>query len=226
MSTPNVSTGTPQIRVVVVDDDALVRKAVAMILGTAPDITVVGQAGDGREGLAVIREHRPDVVLTDIRMPVMDGLALIGELAAAADPTPVLALTTFNTDEYVVRAFALGAKGFLLKDADPAEMVGAIRAVHAGLPALSPGATQTLIDAVSSAAATATAPSTHLTDALTEREREVAVLLTAGYTNAEIGEKLFMALATVKANVTRIFTKLGVDNRVSAAMIIRDEGLL
>lgn len=213
-----------QIRIVVVDDDALVRKALAMILSNTPDMRVVGEAGDGRAGLDTIREQRPDVVLTDIRMPVMDGLEMLRELSAAGLTIPVLALTTFNTDEYVVQAFQWGAKGFLLKDADPAEMITAVRQVHAGLPALSPGATQTLIAAVTGGTH-AGRPTTHLTEALTDREREVAVLLAAGYTNAEIGEKLFMALATVKANVTRIFTKLGVDNRVSAAMLIRDEGL-
>lgn len=220
----STSVSPTPIRVVVVDDDALVRKMVAMILGGAPDIEVVAEASDGEEGLNALREHRPDVVLTDIRMPVMDGIAMLSEMQAAGDTTPVLALTTFNTDEYVVQAFQLGAKGFLLKDADPAEMIDAVRHVHAGRPALSPGATQTLIRAVTGGGSQRE-PTTHLTDALTEREREVAVLLAGGYTNAEIGEKLFMALATVKANVTRIFTKLEVDNRVSAAMIIRDEGL-
>lgn len=221
------SESRPEIRVVVVDDDALVRKAVVMILSTAPDITVAAEAGHGGEGLTAVRDHRPDVVLTDIRMPVMDGLALLRALADAGDSTPVLALTTFNTDDYVVQAFRLGAKGFLLKDADPDEMITAIRQVHAGSPALSAAATQTLIDVVSAHAPTAGAPSAPaLTAALTEREREVAVLLVGGDTNAEIGEKLFMALATVKAHVTRIFAKLGVDNRVSAAMIIRDEGLV
>lgn len=213
------------IAVLIVDDDALVRKAMSMILAAASDIEVVAEAGDGREGLAAIRAHRPDVVLSDIRMPVMDGLALLAELSAAGDTTPVLALTTFNTDEYVVAAFRLGAKGFLLKDADPAEMIAAIRQVHAGLPALSPGATQTLIDAVAEGGRTDRTTS-NLTSTLTEREREVAVLLAGGRSNAEIGDTLFMALATVKANVTRIYTKLGVDNRVSAAMIIRDEGLV
>lgn len=212
------------IAVLIVDDDALVRKAVSMILGTASDIEVIAEAGNGREALAAIREHRPNVVLSDVRMPVMDGLALLTELSAANDTTPVLALTTFNTDEYVVQAFRLGAKGFLLKDADPAEMVAAIRQVHAGLPALSPGATQTLIHAV--AKGRPDRGVSNLAAALTEREREVAALLAGGYSNAEIGDTLFMALATVKANVTRIYTKLGVDNRVSAAMIIRDEGLI
>lgn len=214
------------IRVVVIDDDALVRKAVGMICGTAPDVTLVGEAADGREGLAVMREMRPDVVLTDIRMPVLDGLGLLRELAAAGEATPVLALTTFNTDEYVVEALRLGARGFLLKDTDPGEIVAAIRQAHAGLPALSPAATQTLIRAATTATAAPTPSGPRRTDSLTERERDVAVLLARGATNAEIGDTLFLALATVKANVTRIFTKLGVDNRVSAAMVIRDEGLV
>lgn len=221
-----MTSDSPSIRVVVVDDDALVRKAVGMILAGAPDISVVAEAEDGRQGLAAVRDHRPDVVLTDIRMPELDGIGLVSELAAAGDPTPVLMLTTFNEDDYVVRAFQLGAKGFLLKDADPADMITAVRDVHAGRPALSPAATETLIHAVAAGRSTPQTPATHLTDAFTDREREVAVLLAGGRSNAEIGQELYMALATVKANVTRIYTKLGVDNRVSAAMIIRDEGLV
>jgi len=221
-----VTSDSPSIRVVVVDDDALVRKAVGMILAGAPDISVVAEAEDGRQGLAAVRDHRPDVVLTDIRMPELDGIGLVSELAAAGDTTPVLMLTTFNEDDYVVRAFQLGAKGFLLKDADPADMITAVRDVHAGRPALSPAATETLIHAVATARSAAQAPASHLTGAFTDREREVAVLLAGGRSNAEIGQELYMALATVKANVTRIYTKLGVDNRVSAAMIIRDEGLV
>lgn len=215
---------TPVVRVVVVDDDPLVRTALSMILAQADDIAVVAEAEDGEAGLAAIREHRPDVVLADIRMPGMDGLAMLAELAAVGDHTPVLTLTTFNADEYVVRAFQLGAKGYLLKDADPAEILASIRQVHAGLPAVSPAVAQTLIDAV--VRPSSGGPAQGRTDALTDREREVAVLLARGRTNAEIGEELFMALSTVKATVTRIFTKFGVDNRVAAAMILRDEGLV
>ena len=133
-------------------------------------------------------------------------------------------LTTFNTDDYVVRAFQLGAAGFLLKDADPREMVAAVRDVHAGRPALSAGAVETLIGTVHSTPAR-DHRARALVDTLTEREREVAVLLASGASNADIARQSHMAVATVKANMSRIFTKLGVDNRVSAAMLIRDAGL-
>lgn len=215
----------PMISVVVVDDDAMVRTAVRMILGNDPELSVVAEAADGREGLAVIGEHRPDVVLCDVRMPGMDGIALVEELAARGEDVPVIMLTTFNLDDYLVRAFRAGAKGFLLKDADPEEMISAVHDAHRGLPVLSPGATETLIANVVDAAPHGDAAAAAAVAGLTEREREVAVLLAEGYTNAEIGERLYLALATVKANVTRIFTKLGVDNRVAAAMRIRDAGL-
>lgn len=215
----------PVISVVVVDDDAMVRTAVRMILGNDPELSVVAEAADGREGLAVIGEHRPDVVLCDVRMPGMDGIALVEELAARGEDVPVIMLTTFNLDDYLVRAFRAGAKGFLLKDADPEEMISAVHDAHRGLPVLSPGATETLIANVVDAAPHRDAAAAAAVAGLTEREREVAVLLAEGYTNAEIGERLYLALATVKANVTRIFTKLGVDNRVAAAMRIRDAGL-
>lgn len=213
-----------QIRVIVIDDDPMVRTAVRMIMATAADVEVVADAGDGRAGLDLVREHRPDVVLCDIRMPRMDGLAVLTELQAAGDVTPVIMLTTFNTDDYVVRAFQLGAAGFLLKDADPREMVAAVRDVHAGRPALSAGAVETLIGTVHSTPAR-DHRARALVDTLTEREREVAVLLASGASNADIARQSHMAVATVKANMSRIFTKLGVDNRVSAAMLIRDAGL-
>lgn len=212
-----------KIRVLVVDDDPMVRTAVRMIMSTAPDMELVGEAGDGREGLRLIRDHAPEVVLCDIRMAGMDGLALLEELEAAGDDTPVIMLTTFNTDDHVVRAFRLGAKGFLLKDADPRDMVQAVRDVHAGRPALSAGVVETLIGTVHRQPVDTRA--VQLVDTLTEREREVAVLLASGASNADIARQAYMALATVKANVSRIFTKLGVDNRVSAAMLIRDAGL-
>ncbi len=212
-----------KIRVVVVDDDPMVRTAVRMIMSTAPDMELVGEAGDGREGLQLIRDHVPEVVLCDIRMSGMDGLALLEELVTSGDDTPVIMLTTFNTDDYVVRAFRLGAKGFLLKDADPRDMVQAVRDVHAGRPALSAGAVETLISTVHRAPVDTRA--VQLVDTLTEREREVAVLLASGASNADIARQAYMALATVKANMSRIFTKLGVDNRVAAAMVIRDAGL-
>lgn len=213
-----------RIRVIIIDDDPMVRTAVRMIMATADDVEVVGEAGDGRSGLVSAREHRPDVILCDIRMPDLDGIALLEEMQVAGDRTPVIMLTTFNTDDYVVRTFRLGAQGFLLKDADPREMVQAVRDVHAGHPALSTGAVETLIGTVHRAQ-TPDAGARARVERLTEREREVAVLLASGASNARIALQTHMAVATVKATMSRIFTKLEVDNRVSAAMTVRDAGL-
>lgn len=211
------------IAVLVVDDDALVRTGIRMILDLDADLRLAGEAADGAEALARIDELRPDVVLLDVRMPVLDGLGVLQRLAGRADAPAVVVLTTFNTDDYVLRALLAGARGFLLKDADPTDIIAAIKAAHRGDPALSPAVTQTVIRAATSAAGTNPVASA-LAATLTDREMEVAALLLAGRTNAEIGRQLSLGLATVKAHVTRIFTKLGVDNRVSAAMVLRDTG--
>ena len=216
---------TATIRVLLVDDDPMVRTGLKMILGGAPSIDVIGEAENGEVGLAMIASERPDVVLLDIRMPVLDGLAGLSRLKETGDTTRVAVLTTYHTDADALEALRHGAAGFLLKAADPAEMVAAVEAIHRGDPVLSPAVTGTVIAAVAGAAPT----DTRLTDvvtSLTDREREVAVLMARGKTNADIGADLFMSLATVKAHLTKVFTKLGVDNRVSAAMAIRDAGLL
>lgn len=212
------------ISVLLVDDDPLVRTGLRMILGLDADLTLAGEAADGEEALARIDETHPDVVLLDVRMPVLDGLGVLRRLQGHPDAPAVIVLTTFNTDDYVLRALAAGARGFLLKDADPTEMIAAVKAAHRGDPVLSPAVTATVIRAATAVPArdsTAVA----MVGELTDREREVARLLLAGRTNAEIGHRLAMSLATVKAHITRIFTKLGVDNRVSAAMVLRDAGL-
>lgn len=211
------------IRVVVIDDDAMVRTGLKLILGGDTGLEIVGEADNGDTGLSVVDDTNPDVVLLDIRMPVLDGLGFLERLPGRTPTPAVIVLTTFNTDDYVLRALRAGARGFLLKDADPPRMIEAINAVHRGDPVLAPSVTETLI-------ASATGSRPHPVQVpgiadLTEREREVARLLASGRTNSEIGERLYLSLATVKANVTRIFTKLGVDNRVSAAMLIRDAGL-
>ncbi|GGT35730.1 response regulator [Nonomuraea spiralis] len=211
------------IRVVIVDDDPMVRTGLRLILGGEPDLDLVGEAGDGREAMRVIRELRPDVVLMDIRMPVQDGLATTELLLSRPDPPRVLVLTTFDADDLVLRALRLGAGGFLLKDTPPAKMIEAVRAVANGEPVLSPSVTHQVI---------AAATGGHDPDArrdlarLTEREREVAIELARGSSNAEIAERLYVSVATVKANITRIFAKLGTDNRVLVAMKVRDAGLL
>jgi DNA-binding NarL/FixJ family response regulator len=225
-----VSAGPP-VRVLIVDDDALVRAALSMILGGVPDVRVVGEATDGAEVPAAVAAYAPDVVLMDIRMPRVDGLAATEALRAAPDPPEVLVLTTFDADEQVLRALRAGAGGFLLKDTPPAEIVAAVRRVAAGEATLSPAVTRKLIAHVT-APTLARAPDTRrdralrLLDGLTEREREVAVALGRGRTNAEISAELFMSVATVKAYVSRLLTKLDLNNRVQVALLVQDAGLV
>ena len=213
------------ITVALVDDDPMVRTGLNFILKGEDGIEVAWQASDGAEALTTLRDQPVDVVLLDVRMPGLDGLATLEELRGWQTRPRVIVLTTFNTDDYVVRALKLGADAFLLKDADPARLVEAIQRVAAGENVLAPDVTRTLIT-VATDAPTAGDPSARaLVAALTEREREVAVLMTQGLTNNQIGTRLHLSLASVKSHLTSMFTKLGVDNRVSAAMIIRDAGL-
>ena len=213
------------ITVALVDDDPMVRTGLNFILKGENGIDVAWQAGDGAEALTKLRDRPVDVVLLDVRMPGLDGLATLEELRGWQTRPRVIVLTTFNTDDYVVRALKLGADAFLLKDADPARLVEAIQRVAAGENVLAPDVTRTLIT-VATDAPTAGDPSARaLVAALTEREREVAVLMTQGLTNNQIGTRLHLSLASVKSHLTSLFVKLGVDNRVSAAMIIRDAGL-
>ncbi|KAB1911697.1 response regulator transcription factor [Micromonospora sp. AMSO31t] len=224
-------TAEPPVRVLIVDDDALVRAALSMILGGVPDLRVVGEATDGAEVPAAVAAYAPDVVLMDIRMPRVDGLAATEAVRAAPDPPEVLVLTTFDADEQVLRALRAGASGFLLKDTPPAEIVAAVRRVAAGEATLSPAVTRKLIAHVT-APAPARAPDTRreralrLLDGLTEREREVAVALGEGRSNAEISAELFMSVATVKAYVSRLLTKLDLNNRVQVALLVQDAGLV
>ncbi|MBQ1042528.1 response regulator transcription factor [Micromonospora sp. C32] len=219
------------VRVLIVDDDPLVRGALSMILGGVPDLAVVGEATDGAEVPEAVAAYAPDVVLMDIRMPRVDGLAATEALRATADPPEVLVLTTFDADEQVLRALRAGASGFLLKDTPPAEIVAAVRRVAAGEATLSPAVTRKLIAHVTG---TAPAPgpdpkrerAVRLLDGLSEREREVAVLLGRGRTNAEISAELFMSVATVKAYVSRLLTKLDLNNRVQVALLVQDAGLV
>ena len=213
------------ITVALVDDDPMVRTGLNFILKGEDGIDVTWQASDGAEALTTLRDQPVDVVLLDVRMPGLDGLATLEELRGWQTRPRVIVLTTFNTDDYVVRALKLGADAFLLKDADPARLIEAIQRGVAGENVLAPDVTRTLIT-VATDAPTAGDPSAQaLVAALTEREREVAVLMTQGLTNNQIGTRLHLSLASVKSHLTSMFTKLGVDNRVSAAMIIRDAGL-
>ena len=211
-------------RLLIVDDDPLVRSALTFMLGGQPDLEVVGEAGDGREGVTRAAELKPDVVLMDIRMPRLNGLDATRRLLASDDPPRVIVLTTFDADEYVVEALAAGADGFLLKDTPPPEVVDAIRKVAQGDPMLSPAVTRSLIRrvATSSRSPAAVARLAELTD----REREVALAVGRGLSNAEIAAALHLSVPTVKAHVSRLFDKLQVTNRVQIAILVHDAGLI
>jgi DNA-binding NarL/FixJ family response regulator len=214
-------------RVLLVDDDALVRAGLAMILGSAEDIHVVGEAADGAEAVEAVRRHRPDVVLMDVRMPRKDGLAATVEVTALNPAPKVVVLTTFDLDDYVFRALEAGASGFLLKDTPPRELVDAVRVVAAGDAMLSPSVTRTLIGHYAASGVDGRRRSAlERLAALTEREREVLVAVGRGLANAEIGKALYMSEATVKAHVSRVLAKLGASNRVQVAIVAHDAGLL
>ena len=214
------------IRVLVVDDDALVRAALSVMLASAEDITLVADAADGEQAEHAIGEHRPDVVLMDIRMPHVDGLLATERLRARPDPPHVIILTTFDADDHVLRALRAGASGFLLKDTPPPEIVRAIRLVAAGEPMLSPAVTRRLIARVTDARATERRDhANQLLARLTAREREVAAAIAQGKPNADIGAELYMSVATVKAHVTQVLMKLELDNRVQVALLVHDAEL-
>jgi DNA-binding NarL/FixJ family response regulator len=217
------------IRVLLVDDDPLVRSGLRLMLSGADDIEVVAEAGDGSEVPALVDEHAPDLVLMDIRMPGVDGLEATKLLRARHDPPAVVMLTTFKADEQVLSALRAGAAGFLLKHTPPAEIVAAVRRVQAGEPVLSPAVTEQLIARVTQGIGTDPRPETTEArtrlDRLGEREREVAVAVGQGKTNAEIAAELYMSLATVKAHVSHILTKLELTNRVQIALTVHHAGL-
>jgi DNA-binding NarL/FixJ family response regulator len=221
-----VASVTSPIRVLLVDDDPLVRAGLRMILSSAEDLVVVGEVGDGSQAVQAVREHRPDVVLMDIRMPELDGISATQRLRELPGPPQVIVLTTFHLDEYVLRALRVGACGFLLKDTPPTEIVHAVRLVAAGEAMLSPSVTRTLLahlgdSAVNDRRAAATARLASLSD----REREVAVAVAAGGSNADIAAQLYLSEATVKAYVLRLLAKLDAANRVRIAILVHDAGL-
>jgi len=221
----DVTTPEP-LRIVIVDDDPLVRAGLSMIVGGDPALRIVAQAADGAEGVAAVEREQPDVVLMDIRMPVMDGLAATERILGMPHPPRVVLLTTFDTDDMVLRGLRTGAAGFLLKDTPPPQLIAAVKDAAAGSPALSPRVAEKLI-------ATATAPErtrdddaraaarTQLTQ-LTERELEVAQAVGRGLSNAEIAAQLYMSIATVKAHVGRALAKLHLENRVQLALLVHD----
>jgi DNA-binding NarL/FixJ family response regulator len=223
-----VSSDASVIRVILVDDDPLVRAGLGMILRGAADIEIVGEAGDGADVEALTREVVPDVVLMDIRMPRMDGLEATRRLLATPHPPRVIVLTTFDADEYVAQALTDGAAGFLLKDTRPEDIVDGVRRVALGQPILSPSVTAQLIRRVTAGAdgaAGRVAAARALLDRLSEREREVAIAVGQGKSNSEIAGELYMSVATVKAHVSRVLDKLDASNRVQIAICVHDAGL-
>jgi DNA-binding NarL/FixJ family response regulator len=215
---------TGAVRIVIVDDDPLVRSGLRMMLAGSDRVDVVGEAQDGSEVLGAVDAHRPDVVLMDLRMPKVDGLAAMTLLRQQPQPPQVLVLTTFDADEQVLRALRAGAAGFLLKDTPPAEIVRAIELVAAGEAMLSPSVARRLIaHVVGDGAADARRKEARAQlDGLTAREREVAIAIGHGHANAEIAAELYMSVATVKAHVSRLFAKLAVENRVQIALLVQD----
>jgi DNA-binding NarL/FixJ family response regulator len=221
------------VRVALVDDQQLVRAGFRMVIDSQPDLEVAVEAGDGLQALRLLADHPVDVVLMDVRMPHLDGLEATARLVAAAEdgaqPPRVIVLTTFDLDEYVLEAIRSGASGFLLKDAPPEEMLAAIRTVHRGDAVIAPSSTRRLLEHLVTAL-----PAEHPDDSpahaavagLTEREREVLVLMARGRSNTEIGADLFVAEATVKTHVGRILAKLGARDRVQAVVTAYEAGLV
>ena len=213
------------IRVLLVDDQTLVRSGLAMILRSDPSLEVVGEAADGLEAVALARELRPDVVLMDVRMPKVDGIEATRRILRGDEPRPrVLALTTFDLDEYVFGALRAGASGFLLKDAPEAQLLAAIRVAADGGALFSPGVTRRLIERFVEVGTPAPPPPE--LDSLTEREREVLALLARGLSNAEIAAQLVVSDHTVKTHVARVLGKLGLRDRTQAVILAYESGLV
>lgn len=215
------------IRLLLADDQEMVRVGFRMVLDAQPDMTVVGEAGDGAQAVQMAGELHPDVVLMDIRMPRMDGLEATRVIIDAEPSTRVLVLTTFDLDEYVHSALRAGAAGFLLKDAGPSELLAGIRAVSSGDAVVAPSATRRLLERFLPHNGEAAAPTDpKLIDALSDREREVLTCVGQGLTNAEIAGKLFLAETTVKTHIGHVLTKLGLRDRVQMVITAYDAGLV
>ncbi len=214
------------IRILLADDEAMIRAGVRAILASDPELDVVAEAGDGREAVDLAISHHPDVALLDIRMPRLDGLAAAAEIRRAAPGTAVVMLTTFGEDDYIAKALDVGAGGFLLKSGDPRELIAGVHAVAGGAAYLSPKVAQSVIKQLAGGRMSRGAAARDRIAGLTDREREVLALLGAGLSNAEIARTLHIVEGTVKAYVSAILTRLDVRNRVQAAIIAHEAGLV
>ena len=213
------------VRVLIVDDSDIVRRGLTTIVDTADGFQVVGTATDGKDALTVAGRLKPDLILMDIRMPGLDGLAATRELMAGDRPPRVVILTTFNDEQYIAEAVAAGAVGFMLKDAPPEQLLRALRAAADGMAMLDPAVTKQVMDQAAQGLSQLSEEEDQLVATLTDREREVLALLGEGMSNADIGTALFMTEGTVKGHVSAIFSKLGVTNRVQAARLAFRAGL-
>ena len=216
--------------ILLVDDQELLRMGFRLVLDSQPDLEVVAEAGDGRDAVALVAEHEPDIVLMDVRMPEVDGVAATREIIASGSASRIIILTTFDLDEYAYAALRAGASGFLLKDAQPTDMLSAIRSVASGDAVVAPSTTRRLLDTIAhrlpdpqKRAGPAADP---LLDALTPREREVVVAVAGGLSNAEIAEELVLAEATVKTHIGRVLAKLQLRDRVHAVVLAYECGLV
>ncbi|MDT0404195.1 MULTISPECIES: response regulator [Streptomyces] len=215
------------IRVMLVDDQVLLRTGFRMVLAAQPDMDVVAEAGNGVEALEVLRSTAVDVVLMDVRMPKLDGVETTRRICADTDPPKVLILTTFDLDEYAFSGLKAGASGFMLKDVPPGELLAAIRAVHSGDAVVAPSTTRRLLDRFAPMLpSTGAQPEHKQLERLTEREREVMVLVAQGLSNGEIAARLVLSEATVKTHVGRILTKLGLRDRVQVVVLAYETGLV
>lgn len=213
-------------RIVLVDDQELLRSGIAMVLDNQEDLEVVGEAADGREGVAIAGELDPDIVLMDVRMPVMDGVEATRQIVASGCRARVIVLTTFDVDEHVYAALRAGASGFLLKDAAPEALLSAIRAVAAGEAVIAPSATRRLLEKFGERLPAPGDDGPSPADDLTSRETEVVVAVASGLSNAEIAGELFMAEATVKTHVSNVLAKLGLRDRVQIVIFAYEHRLV